>query len=59
MLAATLLSAFVKFRPVILTTNLCVCVHTYIWHLKCFPNKTVQEVIIFPMCKIINGSLLF
>lgn len=58
MLAAALLSAFEKFRPVILTTNLCVCTHIYT-ALKYFSNKTGQEIIIFPMCKTIKGSLLF
>lgn len=37
MLAATLLSGFEKFRPVILTTNLCACAQIYM-AFKVFPK---------------------
>lgn len=59
MLAAALLSVFEKFRPVILTANLCVCTRMYISYLKYLPNTSGQEIIIFLMCKTIKGSLLF
>lgn len=58
MLAAALLSASEKFRCVILTTNLCASA-VYRWHLKYFSNKTGQEIILFPMCELINVCLQF
>jgi len=42
-----------------LKQQICVRVRTHIWHLKYLPNETGQAIIVFPMCKMIRGSLLF
>lgn len=57
MLAATLLSASEKFRPVILTTNLCVCVYMAF---EVFLKWNWPKNNSFPhVQKLINGCLQF
>lgn len=52
-------SQLLKNSGVLSWQQICVPVHVYRWHLKYFSNKTGQEIILFPMCELINVCLQF